>query len=59
MKVITVSVADFCRMVGIGRSKAFELIREHQVVPVRIGRKTLVTVASIEHLIERHSQNPS
>lgn len=55
MKPLTVPIPEFCRLIGIKRTKAFELIREQKVVAVRLGRKTLVTMSSIESLIERHS----
>jgi|GEM_PF-4896049 len=54
MKPLTVPVNDFCGLVGIKRSKAFELIRLGEVDVVRLKRKTLVTVASIERLLERN-----
>lgn len=54
MKPLTVSVNEFCSLIGIRRSKAFELIRGQEVDVVRLGRKTLITMHSIEELIERH-----
>lgn len=48
-----VPLEEFCRIAGIGRTRAFALIRENQVAAVRLGRKTHVTFASIEALIER------
>ena len=50
----TVSIKEFCRMVGISRSKAFLIIRQREVSVVRLGRKTLITVESIEQLLERN-----
>ncbi|MBP7136170.1 MAG: helix-turn-helix domain-containing protein [Sphingomonadaceae bacterium] len=57
MKPITVSIKKFCKLTGVGRSTAFSLIREGEIDAVRIGRrKTLVTYASVEKLIERNAQ---
>lgn len=57
MKPITVPIPEFCRIVGIGRTVAFELIRKGEVTPVKIGRRTVVTVSSIEQLIDRRTVN--
>jgi excisionase family DNA binding protein len=37
-----------CRYGGFGRSKGYELIREHQITAVKLGRRTLVDVASLD-----------
>lgn len=57
MKPLTVPVSEFCRLIGIKRTKAFAMIRAHEVVAVRLGRKTLVTLESIERLIEQRSDS--
>jgi len=51
---LTVPVNEFCNIVGVGRSLAFQLIRSGEVDVVRINRKTLVTMESIERLLERN-----
>lgn len=57
MKPITVSIKKFCKLTGCARSTAFGLIRKGEIQAVRLGRrKTLVTYASIERLIERNAQ---
>lgn len=48
-----VPLEEFCRLAGIRRTKAFALVRDREVSAVRIGRKTHVTAASIEALIQR------
>jgi len=40
---------------GIGHTLFWSLIRKKQLDPVRIGRRTLVTVQSIEALIARNA----
>lgn len=37
-----------CRYGGFGRSKGYELIREHLITAVKLGRRTLVDVASMD-----------
>jgi hypothetical protein len=51
---LSVDINSFCQMVGIGRSKAFALIRSSEVDVVRLSRKTLVTVDSIERMLARN-----
>ncbi len=48
-----VSVTDMCRQLSIKRTKAFELIRTHQVEKLKIGSRTLITQRSIDAFIER------
>ena len=48
-----VPIEDFCRLAGIKRTKAFALARDREDFAIRIGRKTHVTTASIEALIQR------
>lgn len=50
---ITVRIPDACRMIGIGRSKLYELIAEGQVGVIKLGAVTLIPVASLKALIER------
>jgi excisionase family DNA binding protein len=48
---LAVSVAEACAMIGIGRTKLYELIRDGRLKRVKVGRRTLLSVASIEALI--------
>ena len=48
-----VPIEEFCKLACIKRTKAFALIRDREVSAIRIGRKTHVTTASIEALIQR------
>ena len=54
MKPLAVPIPEFCALIGCRRTKAFDLIRRCEVVSVKLGRRTVVTVASIEALIERN-----
>lgn len=44
------SVRDAATTLGIGRSKLYELIADGQLEVVHLGRRTLVTVASVRRL---------
>lgn len=44
------SIPEAAEVLGIGRSKTYELIGEGKLETVRIGRRRLVTVASIKAL---------
>lgn len=50
---ITVRIPDAARMLGLGRSKIYELIASGDIEIVKLGRSTLVPVASLHALIER------
>jgi excisionase family DNA binding protein len=41
-------------LLGIGRTKMYELIRRGQIPVVRIGRRTLVHRADLEHFGQTH-----
>ena len=41
------------RMIGIGRTKLYELIGKGEVDVVKVGKATLVTTASLNAKIER------
>jgi excisionase family DNA binding protein len=51
MERIAVSIKEACRSIGIGRTKTYELIKEGRLDTFKLGRRTLVTVASIHSLI--------
>jgi excisionase family DNA binding protein len=41
------------KMIGIGRTKLYELIGNGEVDVVKVGKATLVTTASLNAMIER------
>ncbi|MEQ9661532.1 MAG: helix-turn-helix domain-containing protein [Parasphingopyxis sp.] len=47
------SIADAARTLGVGRSKAYQLIKDGEIEAVHVGRRRLVVVASIERFVER------
>lgn len=52
MEPLHVSIVEAARILGIGRSKAYELLAEKKLEGVKLGARTLVRVASIKTLAE-------
>ncbi len=50
---LTVRVADAARLLGIGKTKTYELIGAREIEIIKLGRATLVIRASLEAFIER------
>jgi excisionase family DNA binding protein len=52
MDPVLCSIADAARMLGIGRTKVYELIDEGSLATITIGTRRLVKVDSIKRLAE-------
>jgi excisionase family DNA binding protein len=50
---LCVRVKVAARMMGIGRTKLYELIGSGEVETIKVGKATLVTTASLNAMIER------
>ena len=50
---ICVRVNDAARMIGVGRTKLYELIATGEVETVKIGKATRITTASLHELIKQ------
>ena len=50
---ICVRINDAARMIGVGRTKLYELISAGELETVKIGNATRVTTASLHGLIRR------
>ncbi|TAJ79981.1 MAG: DNA-binding protein [Sphingobium sp.] len=50
---ITVRVPDACRMLGIRRSKFYELIADGEIKILKLGSATLVPMEQIRALVRR------
>lgn len=48
---VRVNVA--ARMIGLGRTKLYELIGNGEIEAIKVGKATLVTTASLNAMIER------
>lgn len=49
---IMVSIPAALRLLGLGRSKFYELIQDEEIEVVKVGRRTLVLMASIRSFVE-------
>jgi excisionase family DNA binding protein len=52
MEPIAVSINDAARTLGLGRTSIYALINEGRLEARKLGRRTLVTTASIHALVE-------
>lgn len=50
---ICVRINDAARMIGVGRTKLYELIATGEVETVKIGKATRITTASLRELVRR------
>lgn len=50
---ICVRVNDAAHMIGIGRTKLYELIAAGEIETVKLGKSTRITTASLHDLIRR------
>lgn len=50
---ICVRINDAARMIGVGRTKLYELIASGEVETVKLGKSTRVITASLHRLIMR------
>lgn len=52
---LTIRVPDAARMLGIGKTKLYELIAAREIDVIKVGRATLIVVRSLERFVERQS----
>jgi excisionase family DNA binding protein len=45
------TVVEAARLLGVGRSTMYELVRRGEVSSVRLGRKVLITRSTLEELL--------
>jgi hypothetical protein len=50
---VAVAILDACHMIGCGRTMLYELMAAGEVDAITIGRRRLVTTASIRAMIDR------
>ena len=50
---ICVRVNEAARMIGVGRTKLYELIAAGEVETVKLGKATRITTASLHDLVRR------
>ncbi len=50
-KELTISVKEFCTRTSICRTKAYELIADDEIKSIRVGRRRLIILSSVEDLL--------
>ena len=50
---ICVRINEAARMIGIGRTKLYELIASGELETVKFGKATRITTASLEEMVRR------
>lgn len=53
---ICVRVNEAARMIGIGRTKLYELIASGEIEAIKLGKSTRITTASLHKLIKRQHE---
>jgi excisionase family DNA binding protein len=53
LEALSVRIPDACGMLGVGRSKVYELLTSGELASIKIGASRLVIVASMKLLVER------
>jgi excisionase family DNA binding protein len=51
MTPIALTVADTVKLLGVGKTTIYRLLSEERLSAIKIGRRTLILMASIENLI--------
>lgn len=52
MEPIALTVTDTTKATGLGKTTTYKLIRDGKLTAVKVGRRTLVTLASIKALLD-------
>lgn len=50
---LAVSPTEAARMLGLGRTKLYELIAANQLISIKIGARRLIRVSAIEEFLDR------
>lgn len=52
MEIITTSIKDAAKALGLGRTSIYALIKEGKLESFKLGRRTLIKAESIRRLVE-------
>lgn len=52
MDVLAVSVIEAGRILGVGRTTIYSMIRDRRIDAFKLGRRTLVKTASLRRIID-------
>jgi len=53
---ICVKVNEAARMIGVGRTKLYELIASGEIEAIKLGKSTRITTASLRELVMRQRE---
>jgi excisionase family DNA binding protein len=53
MKARFISVVQFATMIGVGRTKVYEILRDGEVISTHLGRRRLIDRASAQQFARR------
>ena len=53
---ICVKVNDAARMIGVGRTKLYELIASGEIEAIKLGKSTRITTVSLHELVRRQRE---
>lgn len=59
LEPLVVRIPDACRLLGVGRSKLYELIADGKIEAVKIGANRLILLASVKAFVEACRQPPA
>lgn len=54
---LTIPIPEACRLIGIGRSKFYELVASGEIPAVRLGRRTLIPLDALRAFIEAKAKD--
>jgi excisionase family DNA binding protein len=57
MEPITVTVADACKAIGVGRTVIYELLAAGRLESIHLGRRRLIKTDSIRRLVNEPAQH--
>ena len=52
---LLVTIPQAAQLLAVGRSTVYQLIWDHELEPIRIGRSVRVTREAVQRFIDRHS----
>lgn len=56
MNTITTTISRFCEMIGIGKTKTYELINDGSLETIKLGRRRLILMRSVRKLISASAE---
>lgn len=56
---ILIDVITFCRLTGLKKTKAHELIRNNQIASIKLGRSRKIYLASVKQLLGISAEAPT